>query len=400
MLHACPLSLGFNLIFCVVPTKSRRYNRRVDCYGYSRQSVESRKMLFIKRIIAVGRSLFIIRSRQQGGHAKNSHAFATLGMTLVELLVVIAIIGTLVSLLLPAVQVARESARRSNCQNHLRQLALASLQHAASHEGKLPAGGWGASWTGDPDRGYEELQPGGWVFNILAYLEQGPTLHDAGKGLPQGSKNATFAKVTATPLSVLVCPSRRPTVLHPQVRPYTVFNADTAGEVARSDYAINAGDRGFNTLGLYNVAGPKSVEEAVNGSYKWRPTSSFNGVCVFRTNVRMRQIEDGTSRTYLLGEKYVHQDHYLTGGDFGERGHMYQGYSPDTVRLATDITPPIHDGKYTQTERFGSAHSSSCHFAFCDGSVQSISYEIEGSVHRQLGNRRDGMNASAGQDYP
>src|SRR5687768_6477407 len=85
------------------------------------------------------------------------------GFTLVELLVVIAIIGILVALLLPAVQAARESARRTQCKNHLKQLSLAFLTHENTY-GYFPSGGWGWVWTGDPDLGSGERQPGGWAY--------------------------------------------------------------------------------------------------------------------------------------------------------------------------------------------------------------------------------------------
>ena len=130
------------------------------------------------------------------------------GFTLIELLVVIAIIAMLVTLLLPAVQAAREAARRTQCINHLKQIGLGSLNHESAH-GFLPSGGWGFGWIGDPDRGYGLRQPGGWMYNILAFIEQGD-LHDIGKGLPQKQKELALGQQLATtPVSFYSCPSRR-----------------------------------------------------------------------------------------------------------------------------------------------------------------------------------------------
>src|SRR5688500_9724064 len=93
------------------------------------------------------------------------------GFTLIELVVVIALVGILTAIFLPAIQAAREAARITKCKDNLRQMAIAFSNHNSSR-GHLPTGGWGYSWIGEPDAGYGKDQPGGWAYNILAYMEE------------------------------------------------------------------------------------------------------------------------------------------------------------------------------------------------------------------------------------
>ena len=157
----------------------------------------------------------------------------TSGFTLVELLVVIAIIGVLVSMLLPAVQAAREAARRTQCKNQMKQIGLAFLNHESAI-GALPSGGWGYLWTGDPDFGTGERQPGGWCFSILSYIES-DAIRSLGKGLPTAEKRAALARQRDTPIPVFYCPSRRSPAL--SYGPENALNAlpDSDQFVAKTD---------------------------------------------------------------------------------------------------------------------------------------------------------------------
>ena len=111
-------------------------------------------------------------------HKPQTSSRGAFGFTLVELLVVITIIGILIALLLPAVQAAREAARRVQCTNNVKQLAIGLLAHE-EHFKFFPSGGWSWEWSGDPDRGTGRDQPGNWIYAILPYIEQQP-LHDLG----------------------------------------------------------------------------------------------------------------------------------------------------------------------------------------------------------------------------
>lgn len=343
--------------------------------------------------------------------------------TLVELLVVIAIIGILIALLLPAIQAAREAARRAQCKNNLKQIGLAAMAHLDAQK-HYPTGGWGYRWTGDPDLGFHAGQPGGWLYNLLPFIEQ-RLVHDMAKGLKAeatgtGPKNTMLARMNAVPIPTYNCPSRRgPTVIYGTTTE-SEYNADdsvrqTLGQ-ARSDYAGNGGtNRQVTTSGNgCLIPGGKDLDPTFTAVGYMKANCSWwsedvNGVIFAVSLVTQRKILDGTTKTYLAGEKSLQPQFYLGGGP-SDNGSMYEGHDYDVLRWAGNdgdnktATPtksldylPYQDqndpnSTATGEWNFGSAHPKGSMFVMCDGSVQMIAYTIDPGVHWKLANRRDGLN--------
>ncbi len=326
---------------------------------------------------------------------------AAAGFTLVELLVVIAIIGVLVSLLLPAVQSAREAARRTQCQNQVRQLALASLNYVELRR-QYPTGGWGWFWVGDADRGFGPQQPGGWLFNILPFFEE-VSLHGLARDGSMDSMSTAqldgASQVVRSPLSIINCPSRRPSQPYPKQTDGTFIaynasrNPDSNNVAGRSDYAINCGDASNNETSAF----PSSLPAAATFRWEYTPTGIrvsnrqkfLSGVSFQRSRIRSQHVVDGTTHCYLVGEKYLNPNAYRTGTDNADNETWCTGYNNDNFRCAFDAPYPDTRGRDYYT-RFGSAHVSQFHMSFCDGSVHGISYDIDRILHRNLANRYDG----------
>ena len=314
------------------------------------------------------------------------------GFTLVELLVVIAIIAMLVALLLPAVQSAREAARRIQCGNNLKQFALGCLNHESAH-GSLPSNGWGYRWVGDPDLGMGESQPGGWTFAVLPFLEESSIWNIATSG--PGDKPARLRQMVQTPVSLFHCPSRREAKPYPfKKSPDYFFNVSQVFEVARGDYACNAG-----TQPACVQTGPSTGQQADSftwcgpGASGWSTGSMpsdwrATGVIFQRSEITMAKIRDGSSKTYLIGERYLNPDNYSTGDDFADDQCLYQGHDNDIARWMS--APPMRDRPgLVDFWALGSPHATGIQVAACDGSVRTVGFDVAPEIHRAFGNRSD-----------
>ena len=317
----------------------------------------------------------------------------------------------LVTLLLPAVQAAREAARRTQCTNQVKQLSLAALNHESSH-GAFPTGGWGKEWSADPNRGFGADQPGSWLFNIMPYIEFG-NVYDIMKGLDPGSDAylAASNRMHETAVPNYYCPTRREPNLYrgEWTRCYN-SNAPNLKAFAKNDYAANAGDGRENSGDRYAI--PNTYDRGDHPQYEWSmtndPTSRLycSGVVYYRSEVTIAKISDGTSKTIFAGEKYLRPEAYAyTMPSFGDNQSMYTGFEWDNTRLTrhvpgdpnSEVYLPRQDRiGYGNVRAFGSAHAGGFVATLCDGSARTISYDVDPEAYRRFGNRHDGLPVDLG----
>jgi len=309
------------------------------------------------------------------------------GFTLVELLVVIAIIGILVSLLLPAVNAAREAARRIQCANHLKQWGLAVLNFHGTYEALPPA---------------RYHNGATWAALVLPFIEehQAFELWDVERMYFDQSE---AARTAGTP--VFSCPSRRSGLqvsIDGDRRNAGSSESHRAGVI--SDYAACGGDNQPLVPGLlfhipFFVPGPAAngaIVTCVSGGDP--PAVQGCG-----SDTKLKNITDGTSHTFLMGEKHVPESTLGIGAGVGpgelnqhQDGSVYNG---DLILQAHRCAGPGHglarSPDEPHTMNFGSYHPGICQFVLCDGSVMAMSNFVDTIALGYFANRKDGRVISA-----
>jgi prepilin-type N-terminal cleavage/methylation domain-containing protein len=325
----------------------------------------------------------------------------TAGFTLVELLVVIAIIGILVALLLPAIQAAREAARRASCQNNMKNIAIA-LQNYHSDNKHFPTGFVSTGPT-------SSVEAWAWSTFTLPYLEEQAIydrLNPSTKFLEPVSGTRTGPRNLA---DVFVAAQSNPDELKPLQTPLSIFRcaSDSTPELVPHDGNTCFTTAPFRTqdteqwercfLGLYskvltptflpstsNYIGVKGFVDAgcsgkvVNG--KWvadKDRCENTGVFFGDSKISIKQITDGTSKLFLVGERdkfclaatWIGVRNPLDGNDMWSSiwamGHTFQ-----------KLNDPYTGNHNTCTEGFSSKHAGGAFFAFCDASVRFVSDDI------------------------
>jgi prepilin-type processing-associated H-X9-DG protein len=183
------------------------------------------------------------------------------------------------------------------------------------------------------------------------------------------------------------------------------------------DYAINCGDGDNNevdyTGSAPDGAGPRSSNppslDAIEEAFRWCLSPSgkvigvagcsdpATGISFSRSEVATKHITDGTSKTYLIGEKFMSPQFYETGTDRGDNETWCTGYNNDNFRTTRYVPLQDRDG-FDGKFIFGSTHPGGFHMSFCDGHVEPVAYDIDSRLHRSYGNRRDG--SVAGEIWP
>ncbi|MGA2619803.1 MAG: DUF1559 domain-containing protein [Thermoguttaceae bacterium] len=309
--------------------------------------------------------------------------------TLVELLVVIVIIGILVAMMLPAVQATREAARRTQCENNLKQIGLA-LHGFHESFGSFPAGYVSTVGAGGPA---DDKGPGwGWAAMIFPYIEEQNTYRQI--HLDKDITDPANAAVRATRVSAFLCPS------DPGKGTFTVQALNSSSPLTdASGNPVQVGHS--NYVGVFG--NPEITPDPGFLSTDPARDITHRGMFCRNTTVRVQDVTDGTSRTLFVGERssnlaYATWTGAVTGGEVPPDPINPYGYGPEGAPVlvlghtgdASDVPPHTPNSIVNHVDDYRSMHPLGVNFLFVDGSVRMVNEDIDPSTWWALGTRAGG----------
>jgi len=319
--------------------------------------------------------------------------------TLIELLVVIAIIAILIALLLPAVQQAREAARRTQCKNHLKQIGLA-LHNYESTFLVFPYGGQ----TYTP----VTRTPFGWRIHILPYMDQAPLYNSPGvtafQGVQQVVSFASQSVLHASPvfqavIPAYLCPSDPTPSISSAANTGADRDACSPQTGAVSSYVGSSGPQASLTCSIGNglcdgtnclcyFQGSGSTGDSSSDYYNCNISTPAFARGMLHTNAycaKIRDVTDGTSNTLFVGESTVNVPN--------RPGNQYASMAGNWAVTSTvyGINGPYRTSYYGNSHAFSSYHTGGSQFLLCDGTVRFISENISLATLGNLGTRNGGV---------
>jgi hypothetical protein len=308
-----------------------------------------------------------------------------------------------VALLLPAIQAAREAARRSDCVNRLKQMGTASQLLCDSYK-MFPSAGVGP-WPAITLSGGSVKSPDdqdiGFGFQILPYMEQ-QAVHQIRSpiaGAPTVAAPFVERLVATKGLWYYFCPSRREPISQE-----SRYLMDYACSVP-TDLNLNSGSAPvFNYAEYWCGINPETLQPQAydpHGRNTVAPYKKCNALGIitrtprYGTASRPEQVSDGLSNTMMYGEKWICTTAYMTGEWYDDRGWT-DGYDPDVVR-STALPPRPDDPVDNDNDPFamGGAHPAGFNACFGDASVHFITWSVDPTTYNRWGNRQDDLPAAA-----
>jgi prepilin-type N-terminal cleavage/methylation domain-containing protein len=316
------------------------------------------------------------------------------GFTLIELLVVIAIIAILIALLLPAVQQAREAARRTQCKNHLKQIGLALHNYESTHN-TFPPGFVSiptSIWSGGANDGIQETGPGwGFFTHVLPFIDQAPLYNTINFNVP--ITDPIHATQRRTIIASYRCPSDT------WDRPVSIFSNGTTMPTPVPTTVLVNDLASISYVGCVGGGNPAAAP-AYSAMYEQQP---FNGMFHRNSRVRMSDITDGSSNTFGIGERAsMHTPNGWAGAiplgmmvfspqEAARRGQTVGATTRPAITMVAVHVRSTGPSRDSSPGGFMAPHDGMSHILMMDGSTRAIGVNVDINIFRALAARNDGV---------